>query len=208
MHRRPDAPVPSQTGAVAEFAKRETSSALSGLFGSCGAFWLPARPYVIQRAELKVEQLHAAVAVGFEIPPTLITNDPREFLDFYNAHDGKIVSKVVEGVAWTSNLPGFSRYIELVSNSDLVFADRIRNCPTLLQAYVPKRSEIRATVVGDRVLAAEIDSQKSKHTQIDGRRYDLSHTPHRAHDLPILVEQRCIDLPAHFGLSYGALILS
>jgi glutathione synthase/RimK-type ligase-like ATP-grasp enzyme len=203
-NRRPDPAAAGQTGPLAEFVRRETTAALSGALGAAGVFWLPARPYVISRAELKVEQLHAAAAVGFEVPPTLITNDPRELVAFYNANQGRIISKVIDGAAMMKCVAGFSRYTELVSSGDLGFVDRIRNCPTLFQAYVPKRSELRVTVVGDRVFAAEIDSQRSRHTQIDWRRYDLSHTPHRPHHLPPELEQRCLAMLEHLGLAYGA----
>jgi hypothetical protein len=203
-YRRPELPAPPQPGAIAELVKRETVSALSGVLGACDAFWLPARPYLIRRAELKIEQLHAAASVGLEVPPTLVSNDPSAVLEFYNAHNGDIVSKAVDGTSCMRGIPGFSRYTERVGSGDLVFVDRVRNCPTLFQAYVPKRSEIRATVVGERVFSAEIDSQRSRHTQVDWRRYDLAHTPHRPHILPAELVGRCLRLLKHFGLSYGA----
>jgi glutathione synthase/RimK-type ligase-like ATP-grasp enzyme len=70
---------------------------------------------------------------------------------------------------------------------------------------VPKRVELRITVVGDQVFAAEIHSQKAKRTRIDWRRYDLAHTPHYPHTLPDEVRRSCVELVRRLGLCYGAI---
>jgi glutathione synthase/RimK-type ligase-like ATP-grasp enzyme len=72
---------------------------------------------------------------------------------------------------------------------------------------VEKRVELRVTVVGTKVFAAEIDSQATNHTRFDWRRYDLGNTPHRAHPLPDDVAERCLALTQRLGLSYGAIDL-
>ena len=75
----------------------------------------------------------------------------------------------------------------------------------IFQAYVPKRFELRITVVGQQVFAAEIHSQHTNHTRHDWRRYDLDETPHFPHALPPDVAQRCIQLVQELGLCYGAI---
>jgi hypothetical protein len=47
------------------------------------------------------------------------------------------------------------RKCELVSARDLAYAEALRFCPVIAQQYVPKRLELRVTVVGRRVFAAE-----------------------------------------------------
>ena len=62
---------------------------------------MPGARATVLRAEQKARQLALAVELGFEIPPTLITNSPEEFLAFYREHDGRIVSKPVHnGGVW------------------------------------------------------------------------------------------------------------
>jgi hypothetical protein len=56
--------------------------------------------------------------------------------------------------------------------------------PTIFQAYVPKQLEVRVTVVGTAVFAAEIHSQKTRRTRYDWRRYDHYETPYHQHVLP------------------------
>ena len=69
----------------------EASYFLDDVWETVDCRWLPARRSVIRRAEHKASQLQVASALGFEIPPTLITNDPRELVDFYREHGGNIV---------------------------------------------------------------------------------------------------------------------
>jgi glutathione synthase/RimK-type ligase-like ATP-grasp enzyme len=72
---------------------------------------------------------------------------------------------------------------------------------------VPKRFELRVTVVGEQVFAAEIHSQQTNRTRVDWRRYDLSHTPHLPHALPEHVQVKCVELVRRLGLCYGAIDL-
>jgi glutathione synthase/RimK-type ligase-like ATP-grasp enzyme len=75
----------------------------------------------------------------------------------------------------------------------------------IFQAYVPKLVELRITVVGRRIFAAEIHSQRTNHTRCDWRRYDQGQTPHRPHELPRDLEQRCTALVERLCLRYGAI---
>jgi glutathione synthase/RimK-type ligase-like ATP-grasp enzyme len=75
----------------------------------------------------------------------------------------------------------------------------------IFQAYVPKRFELRVTVIGNQVFAAEIHSQLTNHTRYDWRRYDLSRTPHLRHELPPEIQDKCVRLVEQLELSYGAI---
>src|SRR5207249_969990 len=73
------------------------------------------------------------------------------------------------------------------------------------QSYVPKHVELRITVVGQLVFAAEIHSQESNHTRYDWRQYDFYETPYFVHKLPSAVASRCVQLVERLGLCYGAI---
>jgi glutathione synthase/RimK-type ligase-like ATP-grasp enzyme len=167
--------------------------------------WLPARRHVIQQAQLKAAQLKLAAALGLEIPPTLFTNDPEAFLAFYRQHNGRIVSKLAGPAFWHTLGETFFRYTDVVSRCAVGHARAIRYCPVIFQAYVPKRLELRITVVGQAVFAAEIHSQASHQTRHDWRRYDHNETPYFPHELPERIEQRCVQLVGRLGLNYGAI---
>lgn len=188
------------------YAEEECAGFLEGVWDALPCRWLPATLPVIRRAAHKPRQLRVAGELGLTLPPTLITNDPEELLEFYARHRGDIVSKL-PSPAMTRTLRHIevARYTQRVTPRDMGYADSIRYAPAIFQAYVPKRLELRITVVGERVFAAEIHSQKANRTRVDWRRYDLQHTPHHPHALPDDVRRGCVELVKRLGLCYGAI---
>ncbi|MGH2557425.1 MAG: MvdC/MvdD family ATP grasp protein [Thermomicrobiales bacterium] len=205
---RPNPPAPHEAitdEASRAFVKTESLGFLNDAWSSLDARWLPARPSVVRDAAQKVSQLQIAASLGFEFPPTLVTNSPDDFLAFYRRYNGNVVGKLV-GVAFLRHVgDAFGRYTEMVTKRDVGYAHAVRYAPVIFQAYVPKRLELRITVVGQRVFAAAIDSQATNHTRHDWRRYDYFGTSYLAHDLPDEVARRCVRLLARLGLSYGAI---
>ena len=207
--RRPMPPEPHEQikdPATREFITRDCQTFVQDLWNSLQCPWLPGHPAAIQRAQLKASQLRVAAELGMELPPTLITNSREEFLEFYDQHNGNVVTKLV-GAAFhpTVGANTFSRYTEVVSKRDVGYAASLEYCPMILQAYVPKRLELRITVVGQEVFAAEIHSQHTHHTRHDWRRYDMGQTPHFVHNLPPEIYVTCIQLVQRLELCYGAI---
>jgi glutathione synthase/RimK-type ligase-like ATP-grasp enzyme len=83
--------------------------------------------------------------------------------------------------------------------------DQVANCPFTLQDYIEKDFELRITVVGEKVFACRMDTQKSSKSKEDFRRYDLDNTPHTAFTLPLDIEDRCRLLTRRLGLYFGAI---
>ena len=99
------------------------------------------------------------------------------------------------------------RFTQVLRPADLAHVDGIALCPVAVQEAVDKRVELRVTVVGSRVFAAAIHSQRSNHTRHDWRRYDLVNTPLEPVELAPGIARRCVELVAGYGLSYGAIDL-
>ncbi|MCT9934256.1 ATP-dependent carboxylate-amine ligase [Planotetraspora sp. A-T 1434] len=192
--------------AVAEHAARESQALISDLWEHLPCRKVPAAESVFRRAGRKSSQLLLAAELGFTIPETLIATRAEALWDFHDRHDGRIVTKPF-GAPWVENLQGgdtISRFCEPVSPRDVAYADALRFCPVIVQEYVPKRVELRVTVVGRRVFAAEIHSQASNRSRLDWRRYNTDVTPHRVHPLPCDVTRRCLAMADRLGLLYGA----
>jgi hypothetical protein len=207
-YRRPERPAPHEeiTDQVSrDFIEEECETIVQDIWNLLGHLFVPAPPAVVKRAQFKASQLKIAGALGFEIPPTLISNSPADFLEFYRQHNGHLITKLA-GLA-LFDTPGSPcvRYTEVVSKRDVGYARALRYCPIIFQAYVPKEIELRITVVGRKVFAAEIHSQQTNHTRVDWRRYDHHQTPYREHQLPRDVAQRCVQLVESLGLCYGAI---
>jgi hypothetical protein len=188
-----------------DYVAEESRCFLHDAWHSLDCPWIPAPHFVVQRAQLKATQLRVAGELGFELPPTLVSNSPDDFLDFYREHNGQIVSKQAGFALIRHGIGQYVRYTDVVSRRDVGYAHAVRYCPIIFQAYVPKRVELRITVVGNRVFPAEIRSQQSNHTRHDWRRYDHLKTGYAWHTLPAEVETRCARLVERLGLNYGAI---
>lgn len=208
-HAHPDIRRPSGDPKARIYVEAEARAFLSATAESLDCRWVPGPVRSLHWAGDKSWQLRLAPQLGFEIPPTLISNDPSELLEFYREHNGKLVCKALHFPHFPA-ADGDDRWIfttQLVTPRDAGYAESVRYCPAIFQAYVPKQLELRVTVVGERVFACEIHSQETERTRYDWRRYDLEHTPHRVHELPPEITERCVRIVRELGVCYGAMDL-
>jgi glutathione synthase/RimK-type ligase-like ATP-grasp enzyme len=164
---------------------------------------------VLARAAHKLRQLTLAGRLGFEIPDTLVTNDPEAFLDHYADACGRLITKraALRQRMIAADGRVTSRTTLAVRPGDLVAVDAVRLAPTMSQFMIDKAFEVRATVVGTEVFAAAIYSQETHHTRVDFRNYDHAHTRITDHVLPGDVAERCVALTQALGLCYSAIDL-
>jgi glutathione synthase/RimK-type ligase-like ATP-grasp enzyme len=155
-----------------------------------------------------VSQLALAARLGWRIPRTVTTSEPQALLDFYEACGGRIIAKASVPLELAGR-EGEKRepYTRPVRRRDLLTCRALRHGPVTFQEYVAKRAELRVTVVGDRVFAAEIDSQASPRTRHDWRHYDNTRARYSVHALPPDVEALCVAVTRALGLCYGAIDL-
>jgi hypothetical protein len=208
-HRRPQPPAPAADHLdenAQAYVAEECRTFLDGLWQSLDCFKMPGEKFLFRAAESKLCQLRLAAQLGVDIPPTLITNSPQKLREFYREQGGCIISKLASGAFHRSEVAHSSfRYTELVSPRDLTHSRSIRHAPMIFQGYVPKKVELRVTVVGNQVFAAEIHSQSTNHTRHDWRRYDHGNTPIAPHDLPQRYRDFCVSYVRRLGLHYGAI---
>jgi glutathione synthase/RimK-type ligase-like ATP-grasp enzyme len=191
-HRRlflPQAPA-SFDAFERRFAEREWRETLLGTLAA-----LPARfvnePAAETRA-VKPLQLALAQRLGLRVPDTLITNDRREAEAFVERHGGRVVHKTLS--------PPLHRFLPTRrwQPADRDALDHLVHAPTIFQEQVTGRRELRVTVVGQQLFAAEFEPRS-----IDGR-LDLD-CGYRPHALPAAVATQVERLVAALGLTYGTL---
>ena len=211
---RPTGPVPHEEVRGRDdrsYVRAETSDFFHGALETLDCLWVPAPRWRVARGQCKPWQLKLAGELGFEIPPTLMTSSPKDFLEFYRENGGHLVSKAVYNgcvpPGQTQSPDAAFIFTEVVSGRDVGYAHAVRYCPVTFQPYVPKELELRVTVVGRQVFAAAILSQATHRTRYDWRHFDLYHTGHRPHDLPEAVSDRCLRLVERMGLTFGAIDL-
>lgn len=164
----------------------------------------PASMLRIQLIERKTLQFQAALECGLNLPETLITNDFEEALEFYSRHDGAVISKPLFVKSWRE-LGRAGTFTQAVNPQMLRHVCSLDYGPTIFQKKIAKRTEIRITVVGDRLFPVEIDSQASHRTTLDFRHYDFIAVTHREHQLPPSVAEQVLELQQALGLRYGAI---
>jgi hypothetical protein len=124
-YRRPSLPIvhdDSQNDLYRDTLAKECQSYVRDVWHTLECLYVPAPPFVIQRAQQKASQLKIAAALGFEIPPTLLTNDPTALIEFYREHHGQIISKPCEGIAFRR--AGFYPYTKPFTPRDLGYANQ------------------------------------------------------------------------------------
>ncbi len=133
-------------------------------------------------------------AHGFEVPATLITNDPNEVLTFRD-HHGSVLYKSISGTR---------SIVTLLEDDDMGLLKRIMWCPTQFQARVDG-TDIRVHVVGADIFATEITT-----TGVDYRYAACAPagwTRCRATRISDLIAERCVRLAADLGLSLAGIDL-
>lgn len=204
--RRPGAP--EIDAAVLDPGERtyctgEWGAVLKTLYSRLEPRWLSA-PSAILTAEDKPRQLLAALDLGFKVPETLVTNaftSATAFLAGPPAIAKPLREARIEGDRETVI---FTSRVETLAARD---APAFKAAPLILQREVPKRADVRVTVVHDRVFAVSIGSQSHEETTVDWRRgavMELAHTPI---DLPEPIERRCVALVKGLNLGFGAIDL-
>ncbi len=209
-YRRPQPPTPDADVAdptTRDYLADECRVVLNDIWHTLACPVVPAVPGVLHRAELRAAQLAVAARLGFELPPTLITTSPRDFLAFYREHGGNVISKLPSNALRRVYRSTFARYTRSVSTREVVHAQALRRCPIIFQAYVPSGLEVRVTVVGTASFPAEIPAQPLQRTRHDWPHYEPGDTAYRPHQLPEDVAERCHRLVAELGLRFGTIDL-
>ncbi|MBO3746197.1 ATP-dependent carboxylate-amine ligase [Streptosporangiaceae bacterium NEAU-GS5] len=194
---------------VGTAAQVEAYACLADLWELLDVAFVPATPAAVALAAHKMRQLTLAGRLGFEVPGTLVTNDPDAFLDHYADTSGRMITKRAVPSQRLQTVEGdqTARHTIPVRPRDLADVESVRLGPILTQPMIDKRFEIRVTVVGDEVFSAAIHSQETHHTRVDFRHYDDAHTPITRYRLPDVLRERCVEITRALGLRYSAIDL-
>ena len=203
-HVEPDYPAAVGSRFV-EFGARETRAHLTGaLLGLRDAGWM-SHPAALWAAEKKPYQMHVARSLGFTLPATRVTNDPRVAAEF--GAKRPLIAKAVSSGYMLAEGGYDAIFTSAVREADLQDLDGLSLAPVIFQELIEKRSDIRVTVVGRDVFAAEILSQGRESSRIDWRATDSADLPHRRFDLPAGEAARCVALVSALDLAFGAIDL-
>ena len=180
----------------------------AGLYGVLRSledcFWMNC-PWLEDSIDNKMVQGRDAKHFGLEVPRTLVTNHEQCARDFIEScTDGAIIKQLSE-ISLIDDEPErpetYGFYTELISENDLKHLGDVKYAPCLFQESVPKKADIRATVVGDRIFAHSIDSQSNPLSVTDFRRkIDLTSEPF---DFPEKTGEALVNMLKFWGMEFA-----
>lgn len=191
--RRPQ-PLAFEPGLKAQdFAASECAEALAGMWQAMPAVWMNP-PVLDEAASRKSWQLRLAGQLGLDPPETIITTCPQTARAFI-AKCGDVICKPFAGSLrhW--------RETRRIREAELAEIEQLRHAPAILQQRIEGR-DIRVTVVGRQVFAAEIDTSAGSYPD-DFRMND--NVSIRPVALPKPTVSAIHILMEYLGLVYGAL---
>jgi ATP-grasp ribosomal peptide maturase len=194
---RPYAAPPGLDEQDARWCREEARYGLGGILASLPGAHYVNHPWRNRDAEHKPAQLAIAARCGFDIPPTLLTNDENTAREFARDH-GPVVYKPLRATEYLgADGRALTVWVEEIDPADL--NSGVAQTMHLFQKRVRSVADLRVTAVGEKVFTVRIKGSPG----LDWRRhydllsYSLIETPS---DLAESV-RRYLDA---FGLVFGA----
>ena len=183
----------------------ESRASLIGTIFSLPVFQMDAYS-VVRNASNKQLQLQAASHFGLEIPRTLVSNDPDEVREFSRTCATGMIAKMLSSFHVIDQGVEKVVFTRPVTDDAMNRLESLRYSPMTFQENIPKKLELRITIVGDRVFTAAVDSRASEKTKDDWRRdgHGLMDS-WRSYSIPDDVCRRLLAVMDHFQLNYGAI---
>jgi hypothetical protein len=166
--------------------------------------WFTADPLTIDRAACKPLQMKVAQQLGLRVPLTYYGNDPVEIVEF--GKDRPLVVKAIRETGFTHEGLFHAFYTAQVDSAELERdRDALGSNLNFLQAWLPKREELRITWVDGLCLAARIHSQSGpQDAHLDWRRVHWDDLDYSKVDLPSELQEALDAYCRRMGLHFGA----
>jgi hypothetical protein len=207
-YRKPNRPTahPALTDPAAkECSEQEYREFLHSFFG-----FFPRAKWVndywqMQKYSVKANQMYIAKEVGLTVPETVITNDISVVKELSSRY-AEIISKSIcyAGFGWEGSQYGCFTYVLPTNELSKLSSEVLAYAPAIFQQRINKAQELRVTVIGDEVIACEIQTQPESVENIDWRIENVEEMPHKIVDLPEVIALRLKKMLSIMGLNFGA----
>jgi hypothetical protein len=158
-----------------------------------------------RRSDRKPLQLKLAKDVGFKIPKSLFSNDPKAIRDFFKSGES-IIFKTHRPCVWKQiseqALKSFANYTHVLRERDLPKDDVIGFVSAIYQYEFKKSHEVRVAMFGRSCFGTLLHSQKQESTMVDWRagQHEME-TDHI--QIPEQIRQLCYSYLKRMGLVMG-----
>ena len=207
-----DALIPSESAPLSQFSKSEEIAAfLAPLRAITTGRWIN-DPWCEARADCRILQAYEAQMAGLNVPPFVVSTRYSDLLEFAAAQRDGCVIKPISDVALARVSgefiePGCLSTDQFCAPYAAVFeplhtesVQQLDSTPSLVQAHVRKKLDVRATVIDDKVFSAAMPVAED--APIDFRRVtDIQVTPF---DLPEKTQRSLVALVSALNLRFAS----
>lgn len=181
------------------FINGERRDFFEGLYLNLNVKWL--NPiFSTYKAEKKLYQLKTAKEIGFTIPNTIISNDPKEIIKFIE-DNGKCIIKPISHGLQISDEGAFSIYTTEITDTSFLETDKLFESPVMVQSKINNYRDIRSTVIGRNIFSVEIEKEDT--AGVDWRTPEVKKS-YRIHELPENINRLVFSLHKKLNLVYSA----
>lgn len=150
-------------------------------------------------AEHKLYQLRVARKLGFRIPRTLVSNNLEQLRRFCESNSRGTICKPIFHGLLVDGTNRYAIYTRRVTAASLD-ADSISVCPILLQEEIPRKADVRVTIIGARCFVTDITGDAGL---VDWRDPNVS-AKYVSSNIDETTRTACQAMLEELGLLYGA----
>lgn len=185
---------------------REVQHTLFGMLEALPCFQI-AKYSEYRRLDSKEEQLRIAVKHGLRIPATCISNSPKHTKSFAEQQQ-PVVTKMQSSFAVYKGEEEHVVFTNDITDAHLQDMSSLQLCPMTFQQKLEKKLELRVTIVGHKIFAFSVDSQKMANAKTDWRKEGAAMVDDwKPFDLPQHIGQQLLSFMDEYKLNYGAIDL-
>jgi ATP-GRASP peptide maturase of grasp-with-spasm system len=153
----------------------------------------------------KLIELFVAKEVGLLIPNSLVTNEKKHLLSFYNQNQRIITKPLSAHISKVINREIFLSYTTEVGQ-DTIDELEAHFFPSLFQENIEKEYEIRIFFIDDQFYPMAIFSQNDSQTQVDFRQYNIE-KPNRTvpYTLPEEIQSKLKEFKNKMNINSGSI---
>lgn len=209
-YRRPGKPYDGLPAAdcpsrgVRRFVSEQWAIWLEALELCPGIAWVNA-PAIAAAMENKIRQLALARRLGFEIPETLVSNDPVLIRKTVEGWGGVAVAKALYSPLIEEEESDSFIFTTAITAKDLEADAPLRAAPAIYQPALVPKVDYRVTVIRRRIFVARVESDSEVpldwRTKKNGLRFSRC-------EFPDDLAERCVSYVREAGLVFGAIDLA
>ena len=205
-----DSLVPNSEEPIKKFSISESLTAfLAPLRMINSSYWIN-DPWVENKVDCKILQSKIAKSIGLKTPEFIVSSNYSDLLSFYNEYKDVIIKPlsdtslalmdnkfIKEGELFEDN---FNAPYTAKFTPNNIDNKNIDNTPTLLQREINKKSDIRATVIDEKIFAIEMPYKEGSPIDFRLNKNDCIYE----YNLPNNIKEKLIELVKILGLRFAS----